>query len=67
VKKKKKIPEFKSEDQERDFWAKQDSTDYVDWDSARRIILTIGGLGADGGARGRDHDAVVYDRRRKSR
>jgi len=38
-KRKKRIPTFKSEDQERDFWAKEDSTDYVDWDSARRIIL----------------------------
>jgi predicted DNA binding CopG/RHH family protein len=37
--KKKKVPKFKSEDQERDFWASADSTDYVDWDSARRIIL----------------------------
>jgi predicted DNA binding CopG/RHH family protein len=37
--KKKKLPKFSSEDQERDFWAKEDSTDYVDWDSARRIIL----------------------------
>ena len=36
---KKKPPKFKSEDQERDFWATEDSTDYIDWDSARRIIL----------------------------
>jgi predicted DNA binding CopG/RHH family protein len=36
---KKTLPKFKNEDQERDFWAKEDSTDYVDWDSARRIIL----------------------------
>ena len=39
MRKKKKIPKFKNEDRERDFWAKEDSTDYVDWDSARRIIL----------------------------
>ena len=37
--KKKKVPKFKSEDQERDFWANADSTDYVDWGSARRVIL----------------------------
>jgi predicted DNA binding CopG/RHH family protein len=34
--KKKPIPEFKSEDQEREFWAGHDSTDYVDWQSAER-------------------------------
>lgn len=31
---KKKIPEFKSEDAERKFWATADSTEYVDWRSA---------------------------------
>jgi predicted DNA binding CopG/RHH family protein len=36
---KKKVPKFKSEDQERDFWAGADSTDYVDWSRARRVIL----------------------------
>jgi hypothetical protein len=30
-------------------------------------LAEIGGLGADGAARGRDHDTVVYGRRRKSR
>jgi hypothetical protein len=33
---KKKIPEFKSEDEERKFWATADSTQYVDWPSAKR-------------------------------
>ena len=28
------IPEFDSEDQEREFWADHDSTDYVDWSKA---------------------------------
>jgi hypothetical protein len=28
---KKKIPDFKNEDDERRFWAKADSTEYVDW------------------------------------
>lgn len=34
-KKLKEIPNFKSEDEEREFWGKEDSTDYVDWDSAQ--------------------------------
>ena len=33
------IPEFKSEDEEREFWATHDSTDYVDWSRARRLVL----------------------------
>jgi predicted DNA binding CopG/RHH family protein len=33
---KKKLPDFKSEDQERRFWATADSTEYVDWASAKR-------------------------------
>ncbi len=32
-------PEFRSEDEEREFWANTDSTDYVDWDDARRVVL----------------------------
>jgi len=36
---KKKIPISKSEDKERDFWATADSTGYVDWSRARRVIL----------------------------
>ncbi len=31
---KKKIPDFKSEDEERKFWATADSTKYIDWPSA---------------------------------
>jgi predicted DNA binding CopG/RHH family protein len=30
----KRIPEFKSEDEEREFWATHDSSDYVDWSDA---------------------------------
>lgn len=33
---KKKAPKFRSENQEREFWAKQDSTEYVDWSQATR-------------------------------
>ena len=36
---KKPRPKFLSEDEERDFWAKADSTDYIDWDDARRVVL----------------------------
>jgi len=32
---KKKIPEFKTEDEERKFWATADSTEYVDWKSGK--------------------------------
>ena len=37
--KKKRIPKYRSEDKEREFWAKEDSTEYVDWSRARRVIL----------------------------
>ena len=37
--KKKTPPKFRSEDQEREFWAKADSNDYVDWGGAKRIVL----------------------------
>jgi predicted DNA binding CopG/RHH family protein len=35
----KKIPKFKSEDEERRFWAGHDSTEFVDWKKARRVVL----------------------------
>lgn len=34
---KKRIPKFESEDQERDFWATHDSTEYVGWEKAKRV------------------------------
>ena len=37
MKKLKKIPKFKTEDEERKFWSKTDSTDYVDWTKAKRV------------------------------
>lgn len=37
---KKRVPEFRSEDQEREFWATQDSTEYIDWSQAKRRRLT---------------------------
>jgi predicted DNA binding CopG/RHH family protein len=30
----KDIPKFKSEDEEREFWATHDSTEYINWDKA---------------------------------
>lgn len=36
----KKIPKFKSEDEERKFWSDRDSTEYVDWKKARRVTLS---------------------------
>ncbi|GAG29706.1 unnamed protein product [marine sediment metagenome] len=35
----KRIPKFKNEDQEREFWSKHDSTDYLDWKKARKVTL----------------------------
>ncbi len=33
------VPKFEREDQERDFWASHDSTDFVDWRRAERVKL----------------------------
>lgn len=35
----KRIPKFKNEDHEREFWSKHDSTDYLDWKTAKRVTL----------------------------
>ena len=35
----KPVPEFKNEDEEREFWATHDSTEYVDWSQAKRAIF----------------------------
>ena len=32
---KKKLPDFKSEDDERQFWATADSTEYLEWQTAK--------------------------------
>ena len=34
-----KIPQFSSEDEERDFWSKSESTDYIDWSKSENIVL----------------------------
>ncbi|GAB4410217.1 MAG: BrnA antitoxin family protein [Anaerolineae bacterium] len=35
----KEIPTFQSEDEEREFWANQDSTEYINWAEAEAVIL----------------------------
>jgi predicted DNA binding CopG/RHH family protein len=35
----KELPTFKNEEEEREFWATQDSTEYINWDEAEAIIL----------------------------
>lgn len=37
--KKKRIPKLRSEDKERDFWAKEDSTEYIDWEKTKKVVL----------------------------
>lgn len=37
---KKQIPKFKNEDEERAFWDTHDSTDYVDWTKGKRVTLS---------------------------
>ncbi len=36
---KKRIPKFTSEDKEREYWAKQDSTEVLDWKKSRKVVL----------------------------
>ena len=36
---KKKIPKFKTEEQERKFWKTHDSTEYINWDEAEEVTL----------------------------
>ena len=40
MKRLKKIPKFKDDDAERDFWAKADSTEYIDWSKAQKLVLS---------------------------
>ncbi len=39
MKKLKKIPEFKNEDEEREFWSKHDSADYINYEKAQKVIF----------------------------
>ncbi len=35
----KRIPEFKNEDEEREFWKTHDSTEYLNWHKAERLVF----------------------------
>jgi predicted DNA binding CopG/RHH family protein len=39
MKARKKIPTFRDEETEREFWGKQDTTQYVDWSKAEKLTL----------------------------
>ncbi|HJY63776.1 MAG TPA: BrnA antitoxin family protein [Ignavibacteria bacterium] len=39
MKKLKKIPKFKNEDEERKFWHEHDTTDYFDWSNAKKVTF----------------------------
>ena len=36
---KKQVPAFRNEDEEREFWATHDSTEFVDWSKAKRAVF----------------------------
>jgi predicted DNA binding CopG/RHH family protein len=36
----KKIPKFRNEDEERTFWATHDSTEYINWKKAKKVMLS---------------------------
>ncbi len=35
----KQIPKFKNEDEEREFWASHDSTEFINWNKAERVTF----------------------------
>ncbi len=35
----KQIPDFETEDAEREFWDEQDSADYIDWRQAQSVVF----------------------------
>jgi predicted DNA binding CopG/RHH family protein len=37
---KRAVPELRSEKEEREFWARADSADHVDWSAARRVVFS---------------------------
>jgi len=37
--KKKRIPKFRNKDEERNFWASHDSTEYIDWSEAKDVTM----------------------------
>ena len=40
MKKAKKIPVFKNDDEERAFWNKNDASDYVDWSTSEKVLFS---------------------------
>ena len=36
----KRIPKFQNEDEEREFWATHDSTEYINWNLAERVTYS---------------------------
>ena len=36
----KQLPKFKNEDEEREFWSTHDSTEFINWNQAERIIFS---------------------------
>ncbi len=38
-KRRKAIPEFANEEEERKFWESHDSSDYLDWDRAQPVVM----------------------------
>jgi len=39
MKKMKRVPRFKTEEEEREFWRTHDSSEYLEWDNATEITL----------------------------
>jgi predicted DNA binding CopG/RHH family protein len=35
----KEVPKFENEDEEREFWKSENSTDFVDWENAESVVL----------------------------
>lgn len=40
MKKIKNIPSFNTEEEEREFWEKNDSTEFVDWEKSDKVVLS---------------------------
>lgn len=40
MKARKKIPTFKDEAAEREFWSRNDSSEYIDWSAAQKLVVT---------------------------
>jgi predicted DNA binding CopG/RHH family protein len=36
----KQLPVFKNEDEEKEFWNTHDSTEYINWDQAERVLFS---------------------------